>query len=1654
MKKRLLSMFLAVIMVFGMMPTTVLAAESNQEPAPETAGILTAENIAVSTVHEDTSAGGTVELTFDEANKTFHGKLSNYTELDAYNDADVSVVLTGLREGTTAVLNNEAGEKIADFVDGTAQTTGKAVVKSGTYPFQIVLTSAEHTESYSLILEKTTTMYWDKLVFAGIPALGDVSYYGQPEGTLFQLDDDGNRTDKTGVSADCLHYAVYVSPNTTAMIPAGTKGVEIFKSSFRPMPMNVHTSVYIDDQPLFEDVPTNMAMAIKWSKLTDGIELNPDRTVMRVEFKVSDTEVVYSTVTFIKSMDISVEQLISLLEALEVEKLVYPDDTKKVNNLQAFFAALTEEEKAQIPEALQKKLERAAEIMDPDRVPEKLEIVKPPISLRYMKGDVFDPTGVELLATYADGTTRTITETSAGFRVEPAGPLTDETEVTLIYNTARVTQPITVIAVSWKGEGTAEIPYELATPDDLQALYNYVATGKTTEGMYFKIVADITLPDGWQPIGVRKDPSIPHIDGGKNLYAFGGTIDGAKADGSGCYTVSVPAGGLPLLGYVCHATVKNLNIYGPQIAGYGLVNNLEGVKLSGEAVCIDNVTLLSGTKTLKSGLIGSYITNNGFAGCSAAFYVTIRNCTVQKDVVIGYNKDQRMIGSIAGRIHGTIDNCVSYATVYGTDYVGGILGTRDNAVGTCAVTGCEFHGIVEASGTQAGGIVGGGYSNSTAPNGGKIPINDCKSTGTITGADKVGGILGSDTYVVQSWGTYSFKNNSFTGKVLATNGTAVGGIIGYYGSLNKCDDITGNYYSAGCGADRGIGFVQYVDTNCETHETESGATYFNTANGTPGFSGITRTDLNRTDDPLGADAAKLCYTDTTPVTPTELLVSGDYRTVYTVGDTLDLTGMLLTVKFSDGSTKTITADDVTVTGYDAYKVGKQTLTIAYDTLSAFIEIQVKNPEGEITVKVSVLGDKAHNSDEDGNVHTLTAGNLELWAAEKEYTVDSNVTVWDVLQVAFENNEITCSYNMSMGSVYITSLTYGGVTLAEVDNGANSGWMYTVNGIHSKNSVDQQYMKDGDVIIFHYTDDYTQEKDKPAEINVHVTIANAGEVVMAQKPITVSDRNGDGKFNVDEVLFAAHEAGFAGGAAAGYASAVGNYGLSMTKLWGNESGLFGYWLNNASCYSLEDAVQADDNLVAFIYQKSDWSDAYARFDQFTYTAEADLTVTVEKAGYDENWNTVFSKLPGATITAYDTEGKALNANAYAVRDNGDGTYTIVFTENGTYTLIAVENTTPIVPAVCTVSVVLNRKDTDPAKIYQETGDLLVGYDDSQYIFGTEWVVLGLARSGREIPDGYYESVVEYVKANIDENGRLSSSRSTENSRLILALTALGYDVTDVGGHNLLLGLTDMRYIKKQGPNGPIWALIALDSHNYAIPANANGENSATREKLIEAILSMQLPDGGWAFSGSRSDGDMTGMALQALAPYYSTNTDVKTAVDQAVAALSAMQLADGSFYTYGTDGSIYSSGESTAQVIVALTALGIDPESDARFVKNGISAVDALCAYAVEGGGFRHLADGGLDGMATEQGYYALAAYFRFLNGKTRLYDMSDVTIRTNPDVPTEPTNPSDPTKPTDPDTPHTGDESMIGGFAMLLVISLMGITALLVPDIRRKLIRK
>ncbi len=268
---------------------------------------------------------------------------------------------------------------------------------------------------------------------------------------------------------------------------------------------------------------------------------------------------------------------------------------------------------------------------------------------------------------------------------------------------------------------------------------------------------------------------------------------------------------------------------------------------------------------------------------------------------------------------------------------------------------------------------------------------------------------------------------------------------------------------------------------------------------------------------------------------------------------------------------------------------------------------------------------------------------------------------------------------------------------------------------------------------------------------------------------------------------------------------------------------------------------------------------------------------------------------------------------------------------------------------------------------------------------DWAVLGLARSNYVVPKSYsgdyYAAVVKYVKAC---NGVLHEKKYTEYSRVILALTALGRDPSNVGGYNLLSALGDYKKTVWQGVNGAAWALIALDSGNYKIPINISTSVQATRDMYIAEILSRQLTSGGFSLAETGTAGtDITAMAVSALSRYQN-RADVKAAIDRALTFLSKTQDNDGGF-TSGDS----SNSESVAQVILALCELNI-PIDDSRFIKNGNTLADKLMTFCAKDGGFVHVMGGASNQMATEQAFLALVAIQRAEGGKTSLFCMTDV----------------------------------------------------------------
>lgn len=434
----------------------------------------------------------------------------------------------------------------------------------------------------------------------------------------------------------------------------------------------------------------------------------------------------------------------------------------------------------------------------------------------------------------------------------------------------------------------------------------------------------------------------------------------------------------------------------------------------------------------------------------------------------------------------------------------------------------------------------------------------------------------------------------------------------------------------------------------------------------------------------------------------------------------------------------------------------------------------------------------------------------------------------------------------------------------------------------------------------------------------------------------------------------------------------------------------------------------------------------------------LTVKVKVDGYNKNGHTftgisdfTFTGKANEDPTAWDAVKACLGSANYTY--TGSGTYIKSITDAAGHTLkekgdgkssgwmfgLAVKGGNETLPKTTLDNTYL--KDGDTLRLFfTDTyipldptdpvvpGTEVPGFDEAyagakayiqsavsapvvSYLFG-EWAVLGQARAGVELSDAYiqayYDKVVAYVRKNMGADGVLRDPEShnpviTDNERIALALTAIGKDPANVGGENLLKALQNKDIMKVTDTsntdiNGLVMGLLALNSRNY----------TSDTSWLVQAVLAQQNEDGSWSASADRKsvgDVDMTAMALQALAPYYKDggNETVNTAVEKALNWLSGK-------YQSG-----YDSSESCAQVVIALSALNLDANTDARFTKTvegkTLSVLGNLLQYRVaENGGFKHqFADKAVNEMATEQALCAMAAYARFTEKANALYDMTD-----------------------------------------------------------------
>lgn len=420
---------------------------------------------------------------------------------------------------------------------------------------------------------------------------------------------------------------------------------------------------------------------------------------------------------------------------------------------------------------------------------------------------------------------------------------------------------------------------------------------------------------------------------------------------------------------------------------------------------------------------------------------------------------------------------------------------------------------------------------------------------------------------------------------------------------------------------------------------------------------------------------------------------------------------------------------------------------------------------------------------------------------------------------------------------------------------------------------------------------------------------------------------------------------------------------------------------------------------------------------TFTGISDFTFTGKVNEDPTAWDAVKACLDSANYT-YTGSGAYIksitDASGHTLKEKGDGK------SSGWMFGLAVKGGTETLPKTTLDNTYL--KDGDTLRLFftdtyipldptdpTVPGAEVPGFDEAyagakayiqsavsapvvSYLFG-EWAVLGQARAKVPLSDAYiqayYDKVVAYVRKNMGADGVLRDPEShnpavTDNERIVLALTAIGKDPANVGGENLLKALQNKDIMKVTDTsntdiNGLVMGLLALNSRNY----------TSDTSWLVQAILGQQNADGSWSASADRKsvgDVDMTAMALQALAPYYKDggNETVNTAVNKALQWLSDKYKGTG-----------YTSAESCAQVVIALSALNLDANTDARFTKTvegkTLSVLGNLLQYRVaESGGFKHqFADKAVNEMATEQALCAMAAYARFTEKANALYDMTD-----------------------------------------------------------------
>lgn len=406
------------------------------------------------------------------------------------------------------------------------------------------------------------------------------------------------------------------------------------------------------------------------------------------------------------------------------------------------------------------------------------------------------------------------------------------------------------------------------------------------------------------------------------------------------------------------------------------------------------------------------------------------------------------------------------------------------------------------------------------------------------------------------------------------------------------------------------------------------------------------------------------------------------------------------------------------------------------------------------------------------------------------------------------------------------------------------------------------------------------------------------------------------------------------------------------------------------------VKANESISAGLIFKGALSDGHEVTEtgmEWTYSQNGIVTIERENGGFKRD------------ETAPDNNQYFLSSE-YTIRGLQEGTVTVTGTP--------VDQTGEAKPVRFVVAVAPGEAETpaDNDKIMADGMTDAKNFWKSKSAkemasFGNEWYFFSLSRAGVSIDskavEDYLASAAKAYTTDL-ESDKANKLKPTTIARTILAVGALGKDPANVGGANLLAMLYNSDKIS-DGGNEAMWALIALDSGKYAVSNDAKWN----RNELVDEILEYQSKGEkgfSWSGKGAKADIDGTAMAIQALAPYYKSNENVKTAVDEALKYLQGKMNSNCQF----------GDSEKASQVIISLAALGKDPlDTENGFVNSAArNLVTGLDTYRIEGKGFKHmLTDSIPNAMATQQALLALESCRRLKAGEASIYDVTDLDVR-------------------------------------------------------------